>query len=103
VAEIFKGCKLSFGTVVQISAAIVSLSTKLKTLPGFKCDWNALRLVSNNCLIYSLKLTCLQTPFVEDSLDLQLEYPTRTQQIDKEFFLEAVIYETKLKGAFIID
>jgi len=32
---------IEFWDMVQTTAAIVSLSKINKTLPGFKCDWNA--------------------------------------------------------------
>jgi len=41
MAEIFSGCKLSFGDSGADNAARVSFEKINKTLPGFKCDWNA--------------------------------------------------------------
>jgi len=88
VAEIFKGCKLSFGDSGADNRSYrVSFRQINKTLPGFKCDWNAQTGVQQLFDLFT-QLTCLQTPFfcLEFTRLKQLEYLTRTQQIDKEFF-----------------
>jgi len=86
-----------------ITAAIVSLSTKLTRHCLDSNVTGMLRLVSNNCLIYSLDMST-DTFCLEITRLKQLEYLIRTQQIDKNFSGGSnAIYATKLKGSFIID
>jgi nucleoside-diphosphate-sugar epimerase len=88
VAEIFKGCQLSFGEQGSDNRSYrVSFEKINKTLPGFKCEWNAIRgaqqLFDLFMQIDMSKETFLFRGFTRLK---QLEYLIRTQQIDRDFF-----------------
>lgn len=88
VAETFKGCQLSFGDSGADNRSYrVSFEKINKTLPGFKCEWDAARgaqqLFDFFNLIDMSKDTFLFRGFTRLK---QLEYLIRTQQIDKNFF-----------------
>jgi nucleoside-diphosphate-sugar epimerase len=88
IAEVFKGCQLSFGDSGADNRSYrVSFEKINKTLPGFKCDWNAQRGAQQLFDLFS------QTDLSEDTFLFrgftrlkQLEYLIRTQQIDQDFF-----------------
>jgi len=86
IAEIFSGCQLSFGTRCrqpQLSCLFEKIN---KTLPGFKCDWNAQNGAQQLFDLFT-ELICQKTPSCLGFTRLkQLEYLIRTQQIDKNFF-----------------
>lgn len=88
VAEIFKGCQLSFGEQGSDNRSYrVSFEKINKMLPGFKCEWNAIRgaqqLFDLFTQIDMSKETFLFRGFTRLK---QLEYLIRTQQIDQDFF-----------------
>ena len=88
IAETFKECQVSFGDSGADNRSYrVSFEKINKTLPGFKCDWNAqngaeqlfdlfTRIDMSKDIFLSRGFTRLK----------QLEYLIRTQQIDKNFF-----------------
>jgi nucleoside-diphosphate-sugar epimerase len=88
VAEIFKGCKLSFGDSGADNRSYrVSFDKINKTLPGFKCDWNAQTGVQQLFDLFTQIDMSTDTFLFRGFTRLkQLEYLTHTQQIDKEFF-----------------
>jgi len=88
VAQVFKGCQLSFGDSGADNRSYRVSFTKINTtLPGFKCDWNAQRGAQQ---LYDL---FQQIDLSDDTFQFrgftrlkQLEYLIGTQQIDKDFF-----------------
>jgi nucleoside-diphosphate-sugar epimerase len=88
VAEVFPGCKLSFGEQGSDNRSYKVSFEKINTLlPGFKSDWNAERGAKQLYDVFS------QIDMTEDVFQArgftrlkQLEYLIRTQQIDKDFF-----------------
>ncbi|HEY9846308.1 MAG TPA: SDR family oxidoreductase [Candidatus Caenarcaniphilales bacterium] len=88
VAEIFKGCHLSFGSQGSDNRSYrVSFEKINQTLPGFKCEWNARRGAQQLFNLFT------QIDMSEDTFLFrgftrlkQLEYLIRTQQIDADFF-----------------
>ncbi len=88
VAQVFKGCQLSFGDSGADNRSYrVSFAKINTTLPGFKCDWNAQRGAQQ---LYDL---FQQIDLSDDTFQFrgftrlkQLEYLIGTQQIDKDFF-----------------
>jgi nucleoside-diphosphate-sugar epimerase len=88
IANIFTGCKLSFGDNGADNRSYRVSFEKINTLlPGFKCDWNAQRGAQQ---LYDLFRQIDMTEEVFQSRGFtrlkQLEYLIRTQQIDKDFF-----------------
>ena len=88
VASTFKECQLSFGDSSADNRSYrVSFEKIKKTLPEFKCDWNAAdgakQLFDLFTLIDMSEDTFLSRGFTRLK---QLEYLIRTQQIDKDFF-----------------
>jgi nucleoside-diphosphate-sugar epimerase len=88
VAEVFKGCQLSFGDSGADNRSYrVSFEKINNTLPGFKCDWSAhngaQQLFDLFTRIDMSKDTFLFRGFTRLK---QLEYLIRTQQIDRNFF-----------------
>ncbi|MBE9190992.1 SDR family oxidoreductase [Gloeocapsopsis crepidinum LEGE 06123] len=88
VANVFPDCQLSFGENGSDNRSYrVSFEKINKTLPGFKCDWNALlgaqQLFNYFTLIDMSKETFLFRGFTRLK---QLEYLINTQQIDENFF-----------------
>ena len=88
VASSFKECQLSFGDSSADNRSYrVSFEKIKKTLPEFKCDWNAAdgakQLFDLFTLIDMSEDTFLSRGFTRLK---QLEYLIRTQQIDKDFF-----------------
>jgi nucleoside-diphosphate-sugar epimerase len=88
IADVFKGCKLSFGDSGADNRSYRVSFEKINTqLPGFKCEWNAQRGAQQ---LYDLFKQIDMTKEVFESRGFtrlkQLEYLIRTQQIDKDFF-----------------
>ncbi|MBF2066712.1 MAG: SDR family oxidoreductase [Calothrix sp. C42_A2020_038] len=88
IADIFKGCKLSFGENGADNRSYRVSFEKINTLlPGFKCDWNAQRGAQQ---LYDLfqKIDMTEETFTSRGFTRlkQLEYLIRTQQIDQDFF-----------------
>lgn len=88
IADIFKGCKLSFGDNGADNRSYRVSFEKINTvLPGFKCDWNAQRGAQQLYdLFQSIDMT--EETFTSRGFTRlkQLEYLIRTTQIDKDFF-----------------
>jgi nucleoside-diphosphate-sugar epimerase len=88
IADVFKGCKLTFGENGSDNRSYRVSFEKINTiLPGFKCDWNAQRGAEQLFDVFN------QIDMGEDTFTSrgftrlkQLEYLIRTQQIDKDFF-----------------
>jgi len=88
IAEIFKGCKLSFGDNGADNRSYrVSFEKINQTLPGFKCDWNAVRGAQQLFDLFS-QIDMTEEIFLFRGFTRlkQLEYLIRTQQIDQGFF-----------------
>lgn len=88
IADVFTGCKLSFGESGADNRSYRVSFEKINTqLPGFKCEWNAQRGAQQ---LYDLFKQIDMTKEVFESRGFtrlkQLEYLIRTQQIDKDFF-----------------
>jgi nucleoside-diphosphate-sugar epimerase len=88
IADVFKGCQLSFGDSGADNRSYRVSFEKINTqLPGFKCEWNARRGAQQ---LYDLFKQIDMTKDVFESRGFtrlkQLEYLIRTQQIDKDFF-----------------
>jgi nucleoside-diphosphate-sugar epimerase len=88
VAETFKGCKLSFGEQGADNRSYRVAFEKInKTLPGFKCEWNAQRGAQQLFDLFALIDLSEQNFLFRGFTRLkQLEYLIRTQQIDGNFF-----------------
>jgi nucleoside-diphosphate-sugar epimerase len=88
VAETFKGCKLSFGEQGADNRSYRVAFEKInKTLPGFKCEWNAQRGAQQLFDLFALiDLSDKNFLFRGFTRLKQLEYLIRTQQIDGNFF-----------------
>ena len=88
IADVFKGCKLSFGDNGADNRSYrVSFEKINTTLPGFKCDWNAARGAQQLFDLFTQIDMSQETFLSRDFTRLkQLEYLIRTQQIDKDFF-----------------
>jgi nucleoside-diphosphate-sugar epimerase len=88
VADTFKGCKLSFGDSSADNRSYrVSFEKINKILPGFKCDWDAVRGAKQLFDLFTLIDMSNDTFFFRGFTRLkQLEYLIRTQQINQEFF-----------------
>jgi nucleoside-diphosphate-sugar epimerase len=88
VADVFKGCELSFGDSGSDNRSYRVSFEKINTqLPGFKCDWNAERGAKQLFDIFS-QIDMTQEVFQSRGFTRlkQLEYLIRTQQIDQDFF-----------------
>lgn len=88
VAEIFPGCRLSFGDQGGDNRSYrVSFDKIGSRLPGFSCDWDAERGARQlHALFKRIELTpelFTARPFTRLK---QLEYLLRTHQIDDQFF-----------------
>ncbi len=88
VADIFKGCQLSFGDNGADNRSYrVSFEKINKILPGFKCDWNAESGTQQFFDLFTLIDMNNDTFLFRGFTRLkQLEYLLRTQQINKDFF-----------------
>lgn len=88
IADTFKGCKLSFGNNGADNRSYrVSFEKINKTLPGFKCEWNA---VDGAKQLFNLfrQIDMSQDTFLFRGFTRlkQLEHLVRTKQIDRDFF-----------------
>ncbi|OKH42422.1 NAD-dependent dehydratase [Calothrix sp. HK-06] len=88
IADVFKGCKLSFGDNGADNRSYRVSFEKINTvLPGFKCDWNAQRGAEQ---LYNLfqRIDMTEETFTSRGFTRlkQLEYLIRTAQIDQDFF-----------------
>ncbi|BAY25899.1 putative epimerase/dehydratase [Calothrix sp. NIES-2100] len=88
VAEVFTGCKLSFGnTGADNRSYRVSFEKISTTLPEFKCEWNAAKGAQQLFdLFSSIDMSASTFQFKGFTRLKQLEYLIRTQQIDQNFF-----------------
>jgi nucleoside-diphosphate-sugar epimerase len=88
IALVFQGCQLTFGENGSDNRSYrVSFEKINKTLPGFKCEWDAPRGAQQLFDLFK------QIDMTEDIFLFrgftrlkQLEYLIRTQQIDQDFF-----------------
>ena len=88
VAEVFQGCQLSFGSQGSDNRSYrVSFDKINRVLPGFKCEWDALRGAQQLLSVFS-QIDMTEDTFLSRGFTRlkQLEYLLRTQQIDKSFF-----------------
>lgn len=88
VAEVFKGCQISFGGSSSDNRSYrVSFEKINEILPGFKCEWNARDGAQQLFEIFK-QIDMLEDTFLFRGFTRlkQLEYLIRTQQIDKSFF-----------------
>jgi len=88
VAEVFTGCKLSFGDSGSDNRSYRVSFEKINTqLPGFKCDWDARRGAQQLYDVFT-QIDMTQDMFESRGFTRlkQLEYLIKTQQIDKDFF-----------------
>jgi nucleoside-diphosphate-sugar epimerase len=88
IADVFKGCKLSFGDSGADNRSYRVSFEKINTiLPGFKCDWNAQRGAQQLFDLFS-QIDMTEEIFLSRGFTRlkQLEYLIRTQQIDQDFF-----------------
>jgi nucleoside-diphosphate-sugar epimerase len=88
VAEVFKGCQLSFGESSADNRSYRVAFEKInQTLPGFKCEWDAKRGAQQIFDLFAQIDMSEETFFSRGFTRLkQLEYLIRTQQIDSDFF-----------------
>lgn len=88
VAEVFRGCKLSFGDNGSDNRSYrVSFEKINQTLPGFKCEWDAKRGAKQLFDLFTQIDMSEETFLFKGFTRLkQLEYLIRTQQIDRDFF-----------------
>ncbi|GAB4326278.1 MAG: SDR family oxidoreductase [Leptolyngbyaceae cyanobacterium] len=88
IADVFTGCKLSFGSISADRRNYRVCFDKINTqLPGFKCEWDARRGVQQlHDLFTRIELTEEMFHFRGYTRLKQLEYLIRTQQIDQDFF-----------------
>lgn len=88
VAETFKGCKLSFGDNGADNRSYrVSFEKINRTLPGFKCEWNASRAAQQLFDLFTqIDMSANTFSFRGFTRLKQLEYLICTQQIDRDFF-----------------
>jgi nucleoside-diphosphate-sugar epimerase len=88
IAETFEGCQLSFGENGADNRSYrVSFEKINKTLPGFKCDWDARRGAQQLFDLFA-RIDLSADIFLSRGFTRlkQLEYLLRTQQIDRDFF-----------------
>lgn len=88
VAEIFKGCQLSFGQSGADNRSYRVAFEKINTtLPGFKCEWNAMRGAQQLFDLFT-QIDMTEEIFLSRGFTRlkQLEYLLRTGQIDRDFF-----------------
>lgn len=88
VAQIFTGCQLTFGQSGADNRSYrVSFEKINKTLPGFKCEWDAMRGAKQLFDLFTQIDMTEETFFFRGFTRLkQLEYLIRTGQIDRDFF-----------------
>lgn len=88
VADVFTGCKLSFGESSSDNRSYrVSFEKINQTLPGFKCEWDARRGAQQLFDLFNQIDMTEETFFFRGFTRIkQLEYLIQTQQIDSNFF-----------------
>jgi nucleoside-diphosphate-sugar epimerase len=88
VAQVFPECKQSFGTQSADNRSYRVCFEKIqKTLPGFKCEWDARRGAKQLHDVFKQIDMPPETFQARGFTRLkQLEYLLRTTQIDKDFF-----------------
>ena len=88
IADVFKGCQLSFGENGADNRSYrVSFEKINKTLPGFKCEWNAARGAQQLFDLFTSIDMSQETFLFRGFTRLkQLEYLIRTSQINQDFF-----------------
>ena len=88
VAEVFKGCQLSFGDSSADNRSYrVSFEKINQALPRFKCEWDAKRGAQQLFDLFTQIDMSEETFLFRGFTRLkQLEYLIRTQQIDRNFF-----------------
>jgi nucleoside-diphosphate-sugar epimerase len=88
VADVFPGCKLSFGSSGADNRSYrVSFEKIRKHLPGFSCDWDARKGAEQLYRVFKqVDMTSDVFQFRSFTRLKQLEYLLNTQQIDKEFY-----------------
>jgi nucleoside-diphosphate-sugar epimerase len=91
VAEVFTGCKLSFGQPSADNRSYrVSFDKIYSKLPGFSCDWNAQKGARQLYEIFKrIDMTKEVFEYRGFTRLKQLEYLLRTGQIDRSFFWTA--------------
>jgi nucleoside-diphosphate-sugar epimerase len=90
VADVFKGCALSFGTAGADNRSYRVSFEKINTLlPGFSCDWDARKGAQQLYNVFSAidmdKATFEYRAFTRLK---QLEYLIRTSQLDQDFYFK---------------
>jgi nucleoside-diphosphate-sugar epimerase len=88
VADVFKGCQLSFGDSSSDNRSYrVSFEKVNQLLPGFKCEWDARRGAQQLFDLFS-RIDMTEETFLFRGFTRlkQLEYLLRTQQINSDFF-----------------
>lgn len=98
VAEVFTGCQLSFGDTSADNRSYRVSFEKINTrLPGFKCEWNAVKGTQQLFNVFTAIDMSESTFLFKGFTRLkQLEYLIRTQQIDQNFFWNKSCYSQKL-------
>lgn len=88
VAEVFRGCKLSFGTQGADNRSYrVSFDKIQRVLPGFLCQWDLRAGVRQLFELFQrIDLAADDFQFRAYTRLKQLEYLVRTGQIDRDFF-----------------
>lgn len=88
IADVFKGCQLSFGENGADNRSYrVSFEKINKTLPGFKCEWNVARGAQQLFDLFTSIDMSQETFLFRGFTRLkQLEYLIRTRQINQDFF-----------------
>lgn len=88
VAGVFEGCKLSFGTQGADNRSYRVNFDKINSkLPGFKCDWDALKGAKQFLDIFK-RIDMTKADFESRGFTRlkQLEYLIKTQQLDQNFY-----------------
>ena len=91
VAGVFEGCKLSFGTQGADNRSYRVSFEKINTkLPGFRCEWDAVRGARQLYEVFK-KIDMDRSTFEHRGFTRlkQLEHLIRTQQIDANFYWNA--------------
>lgn len=88
VASVFSGCEVSFGDQGSDNRSYKVSFEKINTqVPGFKCDWDALRGAEQLLKVFTqIDMTKEVFEYRAFTRLKQLEYLLHTQQIDKDFF-----------------
>jgi nucleoside-diphosphate-sugar epimerase len=88
IGEVFQGCDISFGTVGADNRSYrVSFAKVARLLPEFRCEWNVEKGVRQfRALFERIDLTRELFDHPGFTRLKQLEYLTKTGQIDQDFF-----------------